>query len=297
MAYVGRFAPSPTGPLHAGSLTTALASWLDARAHGGRWLVRLEDVDTPRTIAGAGELILAQLTAHGLEPDERVQWQSKRTASYQDALSRLLSANLVYGCACSRQVILQALAAQNTPPDRHTTARYPGTCRDRALNAARTRLAQRLNTKGAEAIEWQDRRAGSQTEDVHGTVGDFVLRRADGVWAYQLAVVVDDAEQGVTHVVRGADLSDNTARQIFLQRCLGLPTPVYLHTPLVMGADGQKLSKQNGAESLPTVDPIAGLRRAAASLGLPADVMPQVTTPHPLLTRWIEAWKVRWIDP
>jgi glutamyl-Q tRNA(Asp) synthetase len=271
MPYVGRFAPSPTGALHAGSLVAALASWLDARAHGGQWLVRIEDVDAPRCVPGADRLILQQLQACGLRPDEPPLWQSTRGPAYALALARLRASGWAYDCGCTRSDIEAALAAAGVPRARHAQAVYPGTCRN-GLQGKPAR-AVRLRTRHAGVgprIDWVDRRLGPQTQDVEREVGDFVLRRADGLWAYQLAVVVDDAFQQVSHVVRGADLVDNTARQILLQRALGLPTPAYLHVPLVLGADGQKLSKQNGAQPLDLRDPLAALQAAGRALALPA---------------------------
>ena len=268
--YIGRFAPSPTGPLHAGSLVAALASWLDARAHGGRWLVRIEDVDGPRCVPGADRLILQQLADCGLHPDAPPLWQSKRGARYQAALDRLRALGLVYPCACSRKDIEQALAAGGQHRARHGEMVYPGTCRHGL--AGRPARAWRFLTAGAATVPWTDRRLGPQQQDVAQEVGDFVLQRADGQWAYQLAVVLDDAEQGITDIVRGQDLADNTARQILLQRALGVPTPRYLHTPLVLAADGHKLSKQNGARALDTADPLAclaHLEAAGTALGLP----------------------------
>jgi glutamyl-Q tRNA(Asp) synthetase len=283
--YVGRFAPSPTGPLHAGSLVAALASWLDARAHGGRWLVRIEDVDRPRCIAGMDEVILGQLAACGLRPDEPPWWQHRRDAAYAQALERLREAGAAYPCACTRQDVERALAAQGRPRPRFGELVYPGTCRP-ANGGLRGRPARawRLLVGDDAVVSWHDRRLGAQRQDVAREVGDFVLERADGCWAYQLAVVVDDAAQGVSDVVRGEDLADNTARQILLQHALGLPTPRYLHTPLVRAADGHKLSKQNGAAPLDLADPLAALRAAAAVLGLTAlpagtlaDWLPQAT--------------------
>jgi glutamyl-Q tRNA(Asp) synthetase len=279
--YVGRFAPSPTGPLHAGSLVAALASWLDARAHGGRWLLRIEDVDTPRTVAGADQTILQQLSACGLHPDAPPVWQSQRTALYQEALQQLMAQGLAYACTCSRKDIEIALAALGHTRARHAELVYPGSCRNGPLRPQALARAWRLRTDvmlapcgpspgGSARITWHDRCLGPQTQDVAQAVGDFVLQRADGCWTYQLAVVVDDAAQGISHVVRGHDLADNTARQIWLQRCLGLPTPQYLHTPLVLGADGAKLSKQNGALPLDVSNPLQALNSAAAVLGWPA---------------------------
>ena len=266
-AYCGRFAPSPTGLLHAGSLVAALASWLDARAHGGRWLVRIEDVDTPRCVAGADAGILAQLSALGLVPDEAPVWQSARSALYDRALIRLLAHDHAYPCGCTRSEIALAMQAQlGTERERHAELAYPGTCRN-GLRGKPAR-AVRLRTDKAGRIDWHDRRLGTQTQNLTEAIGDFVLKRADGLWAYQLAVVVDDAAQGITHVVRGADLADNTPRQMHLQHALGLPTPNYLHTPLVLAPNGDKLSKQNGAEPLDIAEPIKALNGAAGVLGL-----------------------------
>ena len=294
--YIGRFAPSPTGDLHAGSLVAALASWLDARAHDGLWRVRIEDVDTPRCVEGADKRILAQLSQLGLVPDGQVEWQSRRTGFYAQALATLQAHGWVYPCACSRQDIAAALAAQGLTPERHASAVYPGTCRTglqgRTGRAWRLDLARVLaDLNEAPLVHWEDRWCGAQAQDVVAEVGDFVLRRADGLWAYQLAVVVDDALQGVTHVVRGADLCDNTARQIVLQHALGLPTPRYLHVPLVRGANGEKLSKQNGAQALDLSDPLARLREAAAVLDLP-DAPAQVGR-EACLTAWTQAWAAR----
>lgn len=261
--YRGRFAPSPTGPLHAGSLVAALASWLDARAHGGQWLVRIEDVDGPRCPPGTGEFILGQLAALGLHPDEPPEWQSRRGALYQAALDRLIASGHAYGCACTRAEIAAAVG----PRAKHGELVYPGTCRpDRGGTHGRPVRAWRFRVRGG--VDWQDRRLGAQTQDLETEVGDFVLQRADGLWAYQLAVVVDDAAQAITDVVRGEDLADNTPRQIALQRALGVPTPRYLHTPLVLAEDGHKLSKQNGAAAIDLGNPAAQLTQAAGRLGL-----------------------------
>lgn len=265
-AYVGRFAPSPTGPLHAGSLVAALASWLDARTQGGQWLVRIEDVDRPRCVAGASERILSQLADVGLLPDAPPVYQSGRDTLYQAALDRLVASGHAYPCGCSRKDIEDAWLASGQARSRHGELVYPGTCR--AGLRGKPARAWRLRTEGAAPVVWTDRRLGPQRQDVEREVGDFVLRRADGLWAYQMAVVVDDAGQGVTDVVRGEDLADNTARQILLQRALGLPAPRYLHTPLVNGANGEKLSKQNGAAPLATGLPLECLREAGAVLGL-----------------------------
>ncbi|MDD2608488.1 MAG: tRNA glutamyl-Q(34) synthetase GluQRS [Giesbergeria sp.] len=290
-AYRGRFAPSPTGPLHAGSLVAALASWLDARAwnggHGGRWLVRIEDVDTPRCLPDAAETILHQLAACGLQPDGPVLWQSTRSAAYQQALDHLLAQGLAYPCACSRKQIAAIQAAQGHAPERHATLPYPGTCRNGLQG--RTARAWRFNTQTAPIVDWYDRRLGPQQQNVAQTVGDFVLRRADGLWAYQLAVVVDDAAQGITHIVRGQDLADNTPRQMLLQRALGVPTPQYLHTPLVCDAHGEKLSKQQGAPALDVSQPLTALAAAAQVLGLTKPTSEHATLSD-ALNLWVQAW-------
>ncbi|QPF73634.1 tRNA glutamyl-Q(34) synthetase GluQRS [Roseateles sp. DAIF2] len=293
-SYIGRFAPSPTGPLHAGSLVAALASWLDARAHQGRWLVRIEDVDIPRCVPGADHFILQQLATLGLRPDEAPLWQSRRGAHYAAALERLRDASQAYPCGCSRKDIDAALAAAGLTPERHGERVYPGTCRPAhgGLGGKPAR-AWRLLTAQAGVIDWQDRRLGPQRQDLEAEVGDFVLKRADGLWAYQLAVVVDDADQGITDIVRGADLADNTPRQLQLQRLLGLPRPRYLHTPLVLAADGQKLSKQNGAAALDLADPPAALRAAATHLDL--TLTPGLGLPE-TLAEAVLRWRDRWRD-
>jgi glutamyl-Q tRNA(Asp) synthetase len=291
--HVGRFAPSPTGPLHAGSLVAALASWLDARAHGGTWLLRIEDVDTPRCVPGAAETIVAQLQACGLVPDAPPLWQSQRGALYQDALDRLTAAGRVYACGCSRKDIAAFWQARGVQFARHAELPYPGTCRHGLKGKPARALRLHCGGDGEDVtIDWTDRRLGPQQQNVSRAVGDFVLRRADGLWAYQLAVVVDDAAQGVTHVVRGEDLADNTARQIHLQQLLGLPRPIYLHTPLVLAADGQKLSKQNGAVALDPQHALRDLHAACAVLGLPVaadDIAGLRATAQ-------SAWRQRWDD-
>ena len=291
MRYIGRFAPSPTGSLHAGSLVAALASWLDARAHNGQWLVRIEDVDTPRCVPGADQGILQQLAACSLVPDAPVMYQSQRGEAYQAALDALAVKGWAYPCGCSRKEIEDAQALLGHTRERHQAAIYPGTCRD-GLNG-KTARAWRLNVqrvindlKLATPLTWQDRLLGHQQQDVAQEVGDFVLKRADGLWAYQLAVVVDDATQGITHIVRGADLCDNTARQIVLQHALDLPTPSYMHTPLVLGENGEKLSKQNGAEALDVSQPLQALNRAAQVLGL----APCTTSIEDALRQWTQTY-------
>lgn len=315
--YRGRFAPSPTGPLHAGSLVAALASWLDARAHGGQWLVRIEDVDTPRCQPGAADFILHQLATCGLVSDGPVWVQSQRGTAYAQALARLHAAGLAYACACTRKDIDQALQASGQTRPRHAELRYPGTCRQgtgdrpgrawrlltspdpngqpRSCELSEQKRPSALDVKAQTAPffenaqwHWHDRLAGWQQQNVEQQVGDFVLRRADGLWAYQMAVVVDDAAQGITHTVRGADLADNTPRQILLQHALGLPHPVYLHTQLVLCANGEKLSKQNGAAPLDLSHPLATLNAAAQALGLPAQ--PLETPLGDALGVWVAGW-------
>ncbi len=290
--YVGRFAPSPTGLLHAGSLVAALASWLDARAHGGAWLVRIEDLDTPRNVAGATDAIVAQLDRLGLRADGAIVRQSERTALYEAALQRLVAVGRAYPCACSRRDL--ALAAAAPAGDVASGERvYPGTCRNGLGGKAARSIRLRVESSpgsGDAVVAWHDRRLGAQQEDVARAVGDFVLQRADGVFAYQLAVVVDDAAQGVTDVVRGEDLAASTARQIVLQRALGLPTPRYLHVPLVVGPDGSKLSKQTGAQPLDLGDPVAALRAAGAVLGIAAGG----TQVAEWLDSALRAWRARW---
>ena len=246
--YVGRFAPSPTGPLHFGSLVAALASWLDARRSGGRWLLRMEDLDQPRVIPGAADAILRQLEALGLGWDGPVVYQSKRLELYREALGKLQAH--CYPCACTRKELEDSALAIDG------SRIYPGTCRT-GLTSGKAPRAVRIRTH-EEPIRFTDRAQGAIGQRVERDVGDFVLLRADGVFAYQLAVVVDDAAQGITDVVRGADLLDSTARQILLQRLLGAATPRYLHVPVATNAAGEKLSKQTfAADARPEDLPMA----------------------------------------
>ena len=365
--YCGRFAPSPTGPLHVGSITAALASWLDARAHGGRWLVRIEDIDPPRCAPGADRFILQQLTQLGLHPDAPPVWQSQRHTLYEQALATLLELGWAYSCSCTRKNLEQAWQALGLTHQRHQERPYPGTCRnglhgkpprswrfhlekfirtclrspregvrdadrDALQGANRSNsgrycedLQRRRAPEAAPAhprgdrkhvlkdwplskaqtdqplpffldanglLRWHDRRQGWQNQYPAEVAGDFVVRRADGLWAYQLAVVVDDAEQGITHVVRGADLSDNTPRQLLLQSALGYPSPRYLHTPLVTMANGEKLSKQHGAPAADTENPMATLLAAANFLGLPRPPgdLSQLSPTH-ALNHWVNTWR------
>jgi glutamyl-Q tRNA(Asp) synthetase len=308
--YIGRFAPSPTGPLHSGSLVAALASWLDAKAHNGQWLIRIEDVDTPRCIPGADQTILQQLAACGLHPDAPPIYQSQRSSFYQTALDQLVAQSQAYPCGCSRLDIERAIAASGNLRERHDELVYPGTCR-RGLNGKKARSwrflssfypsnqpsDQQIRAQGApdsiaNVVTWVDRLAGQQQQNVSAEVGDFVLKRADGLWAYQLAVVVDDAAQGITHIVRGQDLADNTARQILLQRALRVPQPQYLHTPLVLGANGEKLSKQNGAEALNLDDPVKALMQAGQHLGIACHASNPAQWLQQALTQWSAHFKI-----
>lgn len=241
----------------------ALASYLDARVNGGRWLLRIEDVDEARTVPGAADAIVRSLSALGMQWDGEVVWQSRRKALYQAAFERL--GGLVYPCGCTRKEIADSRLGVASDG----AAVYPGTCRHGLAPGKQARAWRMRVPDGNEAIiSFTDRWLGPREQDLAREVGDFVLRRADGFWAYQLAVVVDDAEQGVTDVVRGADLLDSTPRQIWLQKCLGYPVPRYLHVPLVNNENGEKLSKQTGAAPLDLARPLEELCEAAAFLGL-----------------------------
>lgn len=271
-SYRGRFAPSPTGPLHAGSLVAAVGSYLAARRHpGGEWLVRMEDVDTPRTVPGADAEILRCLEACGLEWDGEVVYQSSRFDAYQAALDQLTRDGFTYPCACSRKEAGEGV--------------YPGTCRQGIAAGRRSERAIRFRVPSPGVIEYTDGLCGPQREDVEQAVGDFVLFRADGLWAYQLAVVVDDGWQGITHIVRGADLLDSTPRQIALQRALGIAAhPAYLHLPVVCGPDGQKLSKQTRAAAVDyQTRPGPALAGALAFLGQPTPPEMERWSPREIL--------------
>ena len=279
--YVGRFAPSPTGPLHFGSLVAALAGWLDCRHAGGQWLLRMEDLDQPRVVPGAADAILRQLETFGLVWDGPVVYQSARLELYEDAIRKLGAHS--YPCACTRKELEDSALAIDG------SRIYPGTCRNglapgKAPRAGRTAFAVRLRTDAA-PVRFTDRVQGEIEQSVEREVGDFVLRRADGVISYQLAVVVDDAAQGVTDVVRGADLLDSTARQIHLQRLLGLLTPRYLHVPVATNAAGEKLSKQTRAADARTGD----IAQALEFLGMPA--------PAGLAGKELLEWSLRHWDP
>ena len=253
LPYRGRFAPSPTGLLHQGSLFCAMATWLDARAHDGTWLVRIEDIDPFRDIPGAGDAILRTLSDFGLTSDEPVVRQSERLELYAAALKTLEDRHRAYGCACTSHEIKAEDARLGLP-----AGVYPGTCR--GGTHGRPVRSHRFLTEDR-VITFTDRRLGQQEQNVEKDVGDFVLKRADGCWAYQLAVVVDDAAQGITDVVRGEDLLTSTARQIELQEALGYPTPRYLHIGLILGEDGEKLSKQRKAPEITSDDPLGLLEK------------------------------------
>ena len=281
--YIGRFAPSPTGLLHIGSLLTALASYADARANRGKWLVRMEDLDPPREMPGAAAHILHTLEAFGFEWDGEVVWQSRRHSLYRDALGRLKEKGLLYPCYCSRKD-WQAAAAQGA--DGFV---YNGRCRrpeDRPNTDKPPAWRIRVND---ETIGFDDGIVGHYAQNLARDIGDFVLLRADGFWAYQLAVVADDADQGITHIVRGQDLLVSTPRQIYLQRCLGCATPHYAHLPLLVNKHGQKWSKQTLAPALDENHKEQLLRQVLQYLNLPP--APEVSRPQALLSWAIEHWQ------
>jgi glutamyl-Q tRNA(Asp) synthetase len=255
LQYRGRFAPSPTGSLHFGSLVAAIGSYLDAKHHHGTWLVRMEDLDTPRCVPGAAEDILRTLEVFGLHSDEPVLHQSQRAAAYEEALHQLQACSAVYPCCCTRKEI-----ADSALPGIEGLV-YPGTCRN-SIPSGREGRAWRVRTdRPPSPLEFDDALQGRITQNLEREIGDFVVKRADDLFAYQLAVVVDDASQGITHIVRGADLLASTARQIYLQRLLGLNTPAYMHLPVVVNTAGEKLSKQTLAAPVDTAQPVATLLR------------------------------------
>jgi glutamyl-Q tRNA(Asp) synthetase len=285
MPPVGRFAPSPTGPLHFGSLIAAVASYCDARAASGRWLLRMEDIDPPREMPGAADLILRQMEAYGFEWDGEVLFQHTRRDAYNAALQQLQAQGDVFWCRCSRADLARLSGHSNTP---NNSPAYPGTCR--AFTSPRDDAAIRLRVPSG-IMHFHDAVFGEQQENVQEKVGDFILRRRDGLFSYQLAVVVDDAAQGVTHVVRGADLLDNTARQIVLQKKLGLPTPHYLHLPLALHADGSKLSKQTHARALPLPASAEILREALLFLEQTVPDAHEAPSPAALLQHAVQHWQ------
>lgn len=290
-SYRGRFAPSPTGPLHFGSLVAAVASYADARAAAGEWLVRIEDVDTPRSQPGAADGILTCLERFGLTWDGPVLWQSRRSAAYREALDRLRASGLVYPCGCSRKEI-----ADSQNDDANSGAvRYPGTCAHGLAPGKQPRAWRFRVPAGIVCLD--DRLQGRRCLDVAASAGDFILLRADGWFAYQLAVVVDDAAQGITDIVRGADLLEATPRQIVLQRALGAPLPRYLHIPVVTGPDGGKLSKQTGAAPLDPCHAAAQLCDALAFLGHPPPPELRRGSPNDVLQWAVPAWDPAAIPP
>lgn len=284
--YRGRFAPSPSGLLHAGSIATALGSWLDARASRGTWLIRIEDLDTPRNQAGADLEILRQLSLFGLESDEPVIWQSKSLERYQNSLERLIEHDLTYPCKCSRKEVEVALEKQGVRRQRHQEMIYPGTCRDQAIDPSLYKCAWRAKLPPNTVISGQH---------LNIEVGDFILKRADGIFSYQLAVVVDDDFQKITDIVRGSDLLDNTPRQIWLQQALQLSTPRYKHLPLVLNEEQEKLSKQTKATPLipkNEQETIELLGDAAQHLGL--DLPKENAIPiSEWLARAVNAWALK----
>lgn len=255
--YIGRFAPSPSGPLHFGSLVAALASYLDAKAHGGTWRVRIEDVDETRCKPEHADDILRTLSAFGLHWDGEVMVQSPRKLAYEQALARLAKAHLTFACICSRKEIADSAMGIEGPI-------YPGTCRTLAMPVENNAIRVLTNN---ELIHFTDRVQGELCQHIESDIGDFVIKRRDGLFAYQLAVVVDDAEQGITHIVRGADLLDSTARQIYLQQLLGFITPQYLHVPIATNDVGQKLSKQTLAPGIGAADAVVMIEAALRFLG------------------------------
>ncbi|WP_017401959.1 tRNA glutamyl-Q(34) synthetase GluQRS [Acinetobacter sp. TG19627] len=275
-SYVGRFAPSPTGPLHFGSLITAVASYCDAKAHHGTWLVRVEDTDIPRIYPGSEDHILTSLEAFQFEPDAEIIFQKDRFEIYEQVLEQLKQFNAIYACQCTRKML----------GSNHI---YAGTCRD--LNLAFADQAIRLKVTDQQ-ICFQDRLQGQQCSNLQHDLGDFVLKRRDGIISYQLAVVVDDYLQGITHVVRGADLLDNTARQIWLGSLLGYPSLSYMHLPLAMNDQGQKLSKQNLAQALDITQAPKLLQQAILALGQPAVELNQ---PRIMLQQAVQQWDVKLI--
>lgn len=287
-SYVGRFAPSPTGPLHFGSLIAAVGSYLDARAHGGRWLLRIDDLDEARCVAGAADNIIATLERFGFDWDGEIVWQTRRLDAYRAALDRLRERRQVFGCACTRREIADSALA------RDGSRVYPGTCRN-GLPSGRSARAWRVRVDGQ--ITFDDAVQGAQHENLPVETGDFVVLRADGMFAYQLAVVVDDASAGVNNVVRGADLLDSTGRQIVLQDMLDVPRPRYAHLPVVVNAHGEKLSKQTLASAIDDANPRAAWLAALTFLGQnPPDTLSDASVAE--IREWaINHWSLARVPP
>jgi glutamyl-Q tRNA(Asp) synthetase len=282
--YVGRFAPSPSGPLHVGSLFTALASYVDAKQAGGKWLVRIEDIDEHRTAKGAPELIIRTLETYGFMWDGTVEVQSLRKSLYRSALTKLSESEHVFVCKCSRKSLIAEPVNISGEPH------YPGTCLD-AGYVDFGHVAKRFIVEG-QSVKWNDLHFGAQKQDLEKDVGDFIVRRTDGLFSYQLAVVVDDADQGVTRVVRGADLMSSTARQIAIQKALDLPTPEYLHLPVLVDGRGEKLSKTTLAAAVPISNPMPVLLTVWKLLGqeMPATAY---TQPADFLKFAVEHWDAK----
>ncbi|HGG58598.1 MAG TPA: tRNA glutamyl-Q(34) synthetase GluQRS [Gammaproteobacteria bacterium] len=287
---VGRFAPSPTGPLHFGSLVAALGSYLNVKSKGGSWLLRIENLDPPREDPQAPDAIFRSLEAHGLLWDGRVRFQATRHETYLEALETLINLDRAYPCSCTRGIIRQAGKMGPFGPI------YPGSCRKFPLNPDSVFYSWRVVTDD-QLIEFEDQRAGLYRQRLESEVGDFIVKRSDGFYAYQLAVVVDDADQGVTEVVRGEDLLCNTPRQIYLQRLLGLPTPEYLHLPIARDAEGRKLSKQNHAPAIDNKQASRNLVEALTFLGHPPPASLRGASPDELLRWGLENWNIQNIGP
>jgi glutamyl-Q tRNA(Asp) synthetase len=280
--YIGRFAPSPSGPLHFGSLVSAVASYLDAKAHNGTWLVRMDDLDPPREISGAADLILQQLQQHSLNWDGDILYQSQRSEAYLATLEKLQHEGLIYPCQCSRQQL------------KEQGGLHHGRCQ---LQDPSALAALRLAAPVKSQIEFEDIFQGQQNQNIKQEVGDVVLHRKDGLFAYQLAVVVDDAYQQISHVIRGSDLLSSTPRQICLQQLLGLPTPLYGHIPVVTNLNGQKLSKQNLTPSIDAKTASTNLTSALQWLGLPLPKALYSASGHELLNWGVEHWQRKLIPP
>jgi len=286
MSYRGRFAPTPSGPLHMGSLFTALGSYLQARAHGGQWLIRVDDLDTPRNVAGAESVILKQLESHGLEWDETPRYQTQHVQEYREALNNLAVHQLLYPCSCTRaELALSALSGPDGPI-------YAGTCRSRTAHAEKHSVRLRV---ADDSLSFVDLLRGQQTRHLSRDIGDFVVQRSDGILGYQLACAVDEAQQNITEVIRGADLLDSTFRQLYVQKLLHLPHARYGHLPVLVLADGKKLSKQNHATPIDAASAVENLRACLTSLGQnPPDALAEASISE-ILAWAIQHWRVEQI--
>lgn len=287
---VGRFAPTPSGPLHFGSLVAALASYCQSKSQQGQWLLRIEDVDTPRVVEGSDRQILQDLETFGFEWDGEILYQSEQFEYYQDSLSALIERGHSYACECSRRT-LRNIGAKTGPMGQI----YPGICRHKNLDT--TIHSVRVNTDSITASAFIDQVFGPIELNIRDQVGDFVLRRADGIYAYHLAVVVDDAQQGINHIVRGADLLQSTCLHIFLQTLLGLPEPEYLHLPLIKNNRGEKLSKQAGATAVDTTQPSKLLVSAMQFLGQSTEPDMDQASPGEVIRQAVKVWNPASIDP